>query len=163
MGIFSRLHESCFCAFCKAERRVYSKKHIGLTNVLAAMLLSSGITFVFWGELDPRGLMLFCLTMVGSEVFIFFRWRSSLVCRLCGFDPVIYKRSPERAAARVREFYEKASQNPNFQLSRSPLVERQKQQRQIEKQKYEMALLEARLTAKSRGQNVSQLSPGKSL
>jgi hypothetical protein len=63
----------------------------------------------------------------------------------------------------VREFYEKASQNPNFQLSRSPLVERQKQQRQIEKQKYEMALLEARLTAKSRGQNVSQLSPGKSL
>ena len=163
MGIFSRLHETCFCAFCKADRRVYSKKHVGLTNVLAAMLLSSGITFVVWGELDPRGLMLFCLTMVGSEIFINLRWRSSLVCRLCGFDPVIYKRSPERAAAKVREFYEKASNDPNFQLSRSPLVARQKQQRQIEKQKYEMALLEARLTAKSRGQDVSKLAPSKSL
>lgn len=163
MGIISRLHDDCFCAFCKAPRRVYTNKHVGLTNVVGALLLSTGITFAVYGELDPRGLMLFGLTMVVSEIFIYMRWRSSLVCRLCGFDPLIYKRSPAAASAKVREFYEKAAQDPNFLLSRSPLVARQKAQRQAERQKHEMLMLEARLTAKSQGRDVSKLSPGKTL
>lgn len=163
MGIISRLHDDCFCAFCKAPRRVYAKKHVGLTNVVGALLLSTGITHAVYGELDPRGLMLFCLTMVGSEIFIFLRWRSSLICRLCGFDPIVYKRSPATAALKVREFYEKGKDDPNFQLSRSPLVARQKAQRQAERQKHELLMLEARLMAKSQGRDVSKLSPGKSL
>ncbi len=163
MRIFSRLHTRCFCAFCKAERRIYTKKHVGLTNVLAAVLLSSAVTFVYWGELDPRGLMLFGLMILGSEVLIYLRWRTSLVCSLCGFDPLIYKRSPAEAAERVRAFYKTSSEDPNFLLSRSPLVERQRQQRRRQKQNHQMTMLEARILEKSRADDLSRLTPPKSL
>lgn len=163
MRIFSRLHTRCFCAFCKTDRRIYSKKHVNLTNVVAAILLSGAITQAYWGELDPRGLVLFCLTLVGSEIFIYLRWRNSLICNLCGFDPVIYKRSPEEASERVRAFYKQSLEDPNFLLSRSPLVERQRQGRVRERQNNEMTMLEARILAKSRATDLSKLTPPKSL
>lgn len=127
MGMISRLRGRCFCAYCKAERKVYTKKHVSLTNVLAASFLAMAITFTQWGAPDPRGLMIFCVFILIAETFVYTRWRASMTCNLCGFDPLIYKRSPEQAALRVRRFFEEQQKNPRFQLSRSPLLEIQKQ------------------------------------
>jgi hypothetical protein len=129
MKLISRLRGRCFCAFCKAERKVYVKKHVDLTNVVAAVVLAMIVGQAYWGGPDPRALMLFCLTIVGSEMLIYLRWRSSVVCHLCGFDPVVYKRSPEDAARMVRAFYAEKQDNPDFWLTRSPLVERKRQVR----------------------------------
>lgn len=131
MKLFSRLRGRCYCAFCKAERRIYIKKHIDMTNVLGAFVLSLAMGYAYWGSPDPRILVLFFSGLMGAEMFIYIRWRSSLVCALCGFDPVIYKKSPELAASKVREYYQEREDRPEFLLSRSPLLEVKRRERQI--------------------------------
>src|ERR1700712_1612512 len=101
MWPFSRLREQRFCAFCKAKRRIYLKKHIGLTNVLCAVAFSLAVTYAVFAEPDPSGLMIFCIFIIGAEFFVYMRWRMSIVCSMCGFDPILYKRSPLKASARV--------------------------------------------------------------
>lgn len=107
---------------------VYVKKHIDLTNVLVMALLSFGVTSVIWGTFDPRAIAMCPVLLIGMEIFIFLRWRISIVCRLCGFDPILYKKSPAMAAKKVNEFYKESIQNPRFFLSRSPLLEVYRQQ-----------------------------------
>ena len=126
MKLFSRPRERCFCAFCRSPRWVYRKRHISLTNVLGASLLATMLSVGIWGQPDPRALMFLCLIAGFSELFIYLRWRVALVCRLCGFDPIVYKSSPERAAQRVREFFHERKEDPTFHLSRSPLLDVQK-------------------------------------
>ena len=142
MKLISRLRGRCFCAFCKAERKVYLKKHVDLTNVVGAVLLSTLVGQAYWGSPDPRALVLFCVTILLSEVFVYLRWRQSVVCSLCGFDPVVYKRSPERAAKLVRSFYEERQGNPDFYLTRSPLLERKRRELAKERKAAEYKALE---------------------
>ncbi len=123
------------------------KKHLGLTNVLAAAMLSSVISFALYGKADPRSLMIFCLVCGFSEVFIYVRWRVGVVCTMCGFDPVIYKRSPEQAARRVREFFYEHMDDPRFQLTKSPLLEWHRRLRQAQRKK--MALRSSVVASKA--------------
>ncbi|NJM10451.1 MAG: hypothetical protein HC883_06285 [Bdellovibrionaceae bacterium] len=161
MRLISRLRGRCFCAFCKAERKVYVKKHVDLTNVVGAILLSMAVSQAYWGAPDPRSLVLFCLTIVVLEVFVYLRWRASIICNLCGFDPVIYKRSPELAAQRVRAFYQEREETPEFWLSRSPLLERKRQGRVQERKASEYKRLEAKMLAKRPVKSASPLAPPK--
>ena len=148
MPLISRLRNRCYCAFCKTERKVYSKKHVDLTNVLGASFLATSLSYLYWGELDPRGLMLFGVLILVAEVFVYSRWRSSLVCKMCGFDPIMYKRSPQEASKAVREFFTDNAHKPGFQLSRSPLLEVHKQQRAQERKKQELRYIESKMQAK---------------
>lgn len=155
MKLISRLRGRCFCAFCKAERKVYVKKHVDLTNVVGAILLSTIVGQAYWGAPDPRALVLFCMTILLSEVFVYLRWRQSVICSLCGFDPVVYKRSPERAAKLVRDFYRERQENPDFYLTRSPLLERKRRELARERKLAEYKALET----KKRGSETASLVP----
>lgn len=144
MWPFSRPRKSCYCAFCKAPRRVYTKKHVGLTNVLLAVAFAMTSSFALWASLDPRSLLLCGFYLVGADIFIYLRWRLTIVCRMCGFDPVLYKRSPEKARKRVREFFDEQVQNPEFWLTKSPLLAIQKRIRENEKKALELQVIENR-------------------
>lgn len=135
MRLFSRLHDPCYCAFCKSPRRVIAKKHIGTTNVLGGILLSVGISFLLWGAPEARALVVLTLFLIMSEFFVYWRWRANLVCRYCGFDPIVYKRNPAEAAQLVRTFFEERIKKPEFQLSRSPLLDVFKRMQEAEKMK----------------------------
>jgi hypothetical protein len=156
MWPFSRLRDVRFCAFCKAKRRVYNKKHVNLTNVVGAAALTLAVTYAYFGEPDPRGFMVFCIFITGAEVFVYLRWRMAIVCSMCGFDPILYKRSPQKASLRVGEFFKEQVDNPEFWLSRSPLLKLQKRIRLQEKKALETQIIMNR--AKS-----SSLAPTKSL
>lgn len=123
MWPFSRPRERCYCAFCKSERQIYVKKHISLTNVVECLLLAVSIAYVYFGEPDPRLVVLFGIFILAGETFVYLRWRNAVICKLCGFDPILYKRSPELAAGKVREFFESRMNKPEFLLSRTPLHE----------------------------------------
>lgn len=135
MQLISRLRDQRYCAFCKSPRRVYLKKHISLTNVAGAILLSLGISYAIYGRPDPSLLGIFCFFTVVGEIFVYSRWRASLVCRLCGFDPVVYKRSPEEASKQVRAFFEEQIEKPGFILSKSPLLELRRRMHEQERRK----------------------------
>ena len=115
------LRKSCFCAFCKVERKVYAKKHLGVFDMLSLIGLGIVITYAMFRNLDPRGLFVVGLLLVVSEAFSQLKWRTSMVCRNCGFDPVIYVRSPDQAGLKIKAFLEKRSESPEF-LLRPPVV-----------------------------------------
>src|SRR3569623_211069 len=120
MWPFSRLRDVRYCAFCRAKHRVYTKKHVNLTNVVFALAFTVTVTYTVYGEFDPFGLILFAAFMMASEMFVYFRWRMAIVCKLCGFDAILYKRSPAMASQKVTEFFHEQVNNPEFWLSKSP-------------------------------------------
>lgn len=104
--------ENCYCAFCKHERKINTKKHISLTNVLGATLFSLIGNGLLGSFLDPRGFVLFILTLILFEVGIQIRWRLSLPCPYCSFDPVLYLKDPKKMAQKVKWTLEQKKMDP---------------------------------------------------
>ncbi|NQZ01225.1 MAG: hypothetical protein HRT45_11220 [Bdellovibrionales bacterium] len=117
----STSHNS-FCAYCKTPRKVYLKRHITATNVWLSFLVSLLFMFVVWEQFDPRMLFVFVVALSCAEVFVQVRWRMGLRCQHCGFDPVVYMKSPKRAAQLVRDQFDRRSQNLEFLFTDSPLL-----------------------------------------
>ncbi len=104
--------KDCYCAFCKTPRQVYAEKSVRARHIFWSFLLSCAGSFLIWREWDPKSLLLFVVAAMGAEVFIKIRWRMHMVCRSCGFDPVIYVKNPQKAAELVRDFLDRRSADP---------------------------------------------------
>lgn len=102
----------CYCAFCRSERTVYRKKHLSLVDGVLAIVASISLMLVIWQDFDPRVFVFIGLSLCITEMFIGFRWRLSIACTRCGFDPVLYKRNPDKAAAQVRHHMERSKEDP---------------------------------------------------
>lgn len=76
------------------------------------------MTFYIWEEFDPKGLAFLGLFLFIQEVFIHIRWRVTVVCKQCGFDPVLYRKKPELAASHVKDFLERRKTDPRYVLAR---------------------------------------------
>lgn len=61
-----------------------------------------------------------------AEVITQIRRRLSLVCRKCGFDPLLYLKSPKLASERVRAVFESRLKNPNILDKKLPVLENRK-------------------------------------
>ncbi len=102
----------CYCAFCRSERTVYRKRHLSLVDAAMAVVASVSLMLVIWQDFDPRVFVFVGLSLCITEMFIGFRWRLSISCRRCGFDPVLYKKNPDNAAAVVRAHMERSKEDP---------------------------------------------------
>ncbi len=96
-----KISEHVLCAFCRLERRVYTKKSVGWTNVLKAALAAVLLMFIIWQRIEPRAVIFFAIFLAMAEVFIRLRWRMSLPCPHCAFDPLLYKVDREETVRRV--------------------------------------------------------------
>lgn len=90
----------------------YTKKHVGLWNIFGSALGALLLTYAIWQQFEAQVLMFFVILLAISEVFIQVRWRINIVCKFCGFDPVLYLKDAELAAAKVKEFLERRKENP---------------------------------------------------
>lgn len=97
-----QVFEKVYCAFCKLERGVCRKKHVSWTNVVLAALCSLLIMYVVWGGAEPKAVIVFAIALMFAEVFVHLRWRMTMPCPHCHFDPVLYKRDPEMASKHVK-------------------------------------------------------------
>ena len=113
--------KSCYCAFCKVERKVYAHKHLTLVSIIGLVLLGLVMTLTVFKTLDPRGLFIVGTLLIISEIFSQTKWRTSMICRNCGFDPVVYVRNPEQAGLKIKAFLEMRKDSPDF-LLRPPVV-----------------------------------------
>lgn len=118
MWPFHKNRQNCYCAFCKTPRRIYRKKNISFMNLIASALASIVVMFALWQEYDPRVIIVWVICLAISEVFIKIRWRLSVVCRQCGFDPVLYTKQPDLAAQKVKEQLELRRQDPKYLLAK---------------------------------------------
>lgn len=115
---FGKNRHNCYCAFCKSPRRVARKRNINLWNIVASALVAGVLMIVFWQGYDPRVFIFFAFNLAIAEMFLQFRWRLSIPCRACGFDPVLYLKDPERAAERVKLRLDERKQDPGKVLAR---------------------------------------------
>lgn len=136
----NQISNKCYCAFCRSPRRVYMKRHFNSMNVLLATLTSLLLMFILWQRPDPRVLVLFVASLAGCELFIQLRWRLTITCPHCGFDPVTYKKSPEKAAAKVKEFFDGQKESSDFFLRRNPLLDIARRRKSKQRKKDSNAL-----------------------
>ncbi|GIL17779.1 MAG: hypothetical protein BroJett040_15300 [Oligoflexia bacterium] len=98
-------------------------------NLIAAGFGSLVLMYVFWQEFDPRVLFVFVVLLAAAEIFIHFRWRLNIVCKHCGFDPVLYLKNPQLASEKVKAQLDIRKNNPASLLSpplQLPKVTREK-------------------------------------
>lgn len=117
LSLFNQRH-NCFCAFCKSRRRIYRKKSISFMNTIASTLAAMVLMFAIWQQYDPRVMIVFVVCLAISEVFVKIRWRLSVVCRQCGFDPVLYVKQPELALEKVKAQLDLRKQDPKYLLAK---------------------------------------------
>ena len=109
--------QKVFCAFCRLSRRVYGQKHLSWPNVLLSLLAAALLMFVIWHEFDPRVMVIFVVCLAIAEIFVQIRWRLSVVCPHCGFDPVIYVRDPSAACEKVKYVLKNRKESGEYLLS----------------------------------------------
>ena len=127
--------EICYCAFCKNEKRIYTSKSLGWSKLILLMVLASitsslvtntleQIEWIHAGKVGWGLLVILLLSILCVEIAAHLRWRMSLKCVLCGFDPVLYKQSPTLAAEIVKSHLERRKEDPTSVLSRPLLLPR---------------------------------------
>ena len=68
--------------------------------------------FAVFQEFDPRVLLIFVAFLAIAEIFVQFRWRLTIVCKHCGFDPVLYLKDSEKAVAKVKLRLDQRQKDP---------------------------------------------------
>jgi len=116
--LFLKSKTNCYCAFCRTPRRMYKKRNIGFMNIVYATATSLIAMYLFWQAFDPRFLVIFAVFLGITETFIQIRWRLSVFCKQCGFDPVLYVKDPEKAAEKVTAHLAKRREDPRYLLTR---------------------------------------------
>lgn len=111
---------NCFCAFCKVPRTIYRKKALNGVNYIQALSLSSILSFIFWGKLDPKALIFFVMTLMFTEIGILIRRRAAAACPHCGFDPYLYLKDQNAACEKVKIHLEQRQADPDVWLGKKP-------------------------------------------
>ncbi len=114
--------ENRVCAFCRLTHRVYLKKEVSVFDGGLLLFVTGLLAYAIWGGPDLRSLLIFMSLAFCFQVFLRVRYRESLKCPHCGFDPILYKRNSEKAAERVSDFLEKRKDNPQYLLKPRPQI-----------------------------------------
>lgn len=87
-------------------------------NLIASAMTALVFMLATWQAFDPRVIVVFVVCLGVSEVFVKIRWRLSIVCKQCGFDPVLYLKAPDAAAQKVKTQLEKRKEDPQYLLAK---------------------------------------------
>jgi hypothetical protein len=142
--MFGRTSENRICAFCKLDHRVYLKKEVSVFDATLLLGVAGLMAFAVWGGPDLRSLLIFMGLAFVLQFFLRLRYRESVKCPHCGFDPILYSQNTEKAALRVKDFLLNRQNNPQFMLKPQPRIQPiYKTKEQIASQEH----LRAQLTA----------------
>ena len=103
--------------------------------------------FAIFQEFDPRVMLIFVAFLATAEIFVQIRWRLTIVCKYCGFDPVTYVKDTEKAVARVKLRLDQRQKDPASLLAEPldlPKISKEKAEL-IEKAKTGGALVSKRI------------------
>ena len=121
MSLFATSHK-VVCVFCKLSRRVYKKREVSILDVSVLLFVTGLFAFLIWGGPDLRSLIFFMTLAFTLQIFVRMRWRESVKCPHCGFDPVLYKENSEQAALKVKDFMDIRKNNPKYLLKPQPKI-----------------------------------------
>lgn len=73
---------------------------------------------LIWQDFNAKMFILFAIYLGGVEVFVQIRWRMSVNCPYCGFDPVLYRKDRKALVKKVKLKLELAKRRPGLMLSK---------------------------------------------
>jgi hypothetical protein len=111
-----------YCSFCSLPQKVYSNKHVGFFALFMLAIVSVIVTYLVWGEFHIAGPLLFVIFASVAEWTHRLRWRYSIKCKSCGFDPLLYKSAPAEAAQTVKAFLDNRKKDPLYLLKPQPRI-----------------------------------------
>ena len=71
----------------------------------------------YWGVWHLQAIPILLISLFLSELLLHFRWRLALICRQCGFDPLIYQKNHNKATLKVKAFLARRKADPSFLLA----------------------------------------------
>lgn len=120
--MFFKHSQKAICRFCKLSHRVYFKREVSFLDTILMLFITGLLTFAIWDGPDLRSMLLFMGMAFTAQMLLRMRYRESVKCPHCGFDPIAYKKDPSLAAKRVKEFLELRKDNPEFMLKPKPQI-----------------------------------------
>lgn len=120
--MFRKSQQTSYCAFCREPRKIFRQRHLNALGIIQCLAITMSMMWIFFQDWDFRALVIFAAVMGLAEVFVMLRWRFSIVCRSCGFDPVLYLRDRNLAAQRVKLYMEVQSKDPYFAFTKKAQV-----------------------------------------
>ena len=116
------MKHNAFCSFCSLPQKVFRKKHVNPIELFMFGAVGAIVTHLVWGEFHIAGPLIFVILTCATEWMHRLRWRYSIKCRHCGFDPLLYKQAPEDAAATVKAFLANRKKDPLYLLKPQPRI-----------------------------------------
>ena len=118
-----RQSDKMICSFCKLGHRLYLKKEVSFFDAIIMLFITGLLAYAIWGGPDLRSMIIFMSLAFSFQFFLRMRYRESVKCPHCGFDPILYSQDHEQAAQKVKSFMEKRKNNPEFLLKPQPKIE----------------------------------------
>ena len=115
-----KMSQNLYCAFCRIERKTYRKKRVNWKDIVSIFFISMLLMFIFWQGFNPKVFIIFSVSLLLVEIFIQIRWRCSVVCPYCSFDPVLYVKDKERASKKVQVRLSEIKESEDFLVSKNP-------------------------------------------
>ncbi len=116
MSLFFQNRKQVYCAFCKNPRMVYKKRHVGFFDISSSFLMAATLIAAVYQQFHYYFFILWVFFLCVSELFIQIRWRINIVCKFCGFDPVLYLKNPLDCAQKVKLKLESRKEDPSYYL-----------------------------------------------
>jgi hypothetical protein len=117
MKYFERKVKNFYCAFCRSPRTMNMQKHVKSFEIAISMAGSFLLMLLIFQNLDFRVLVFFALFVSLFEFFVQLKYRLSMACPQCGFDPLLYMKSKEKACEQVKAHLEARKNNPAVYMS----------------------------------------------
>ena len=92
-----------------------------MVDVIGIGLISLTTTWSLYQDFDPTLFVIFVSGLTFSEIFVQLRWRMSLPCPHCGFDPLLYVRDSAKAAQQVKDYVAEKRSEAESILKPDPL------------------------------------------
>lgn len=123
MNLTRKSNKKFFCAFCKSPRTMNMQKHVQLFEISISLVGSLLLMLVFFQGFDSKVLIFFAVLLSLFEFFVQLKFRLGMACSQCGFDPLLYMKSKEKACALVKTHLESRKNNPAVYMSSRPALD----------------------------------------
>lgn len=123
MNLFKKNLKECFCAFCKSPRKINMQKHVQLFEISISFAGSILLMLLFFQSFDFRVFVFFGILLSVFEFFVQMKYRLGMTCTQCGFDPLLYMKSHDKACAQVKAHLEARQNDPSVYLSSRPKLD----------------------------------------
>ncbi|MES2769550.1 MAG: hypothetical protein V4596_10445 [Bdellovibrionota bacterium] len=123
MSFIKKSNKKFFCAFCKSPRTMNMQKHVQLFEISISLAGSLLLMLVFFQGFDSKVLILFGILLSIFEFFVQLKFRLGMACSQCGFDPLLYMKSKDKACALVKTHLESRKNNPAVYMSSRPALD----------------------------------------